>query len=94
LFDPDTAKSGLERGYSSCDPDDLPSDTPSRSLADNLHAETEITGKMRTEAFGVGNSLTNKVSAYKSAQLGSKPLGTDAEDDQPPTAGNYKDDGQ
>lgn len=94
-FDPDTSSDSGQRGFTSCDPDDLPSEIPSRSLCDNIDGANEVTGKMRTLNFGVGKpTIDGRVLAYKDVQFGNKAGSQDAEDSGMPDVGNYKNNGQ
>lgn len=95
-FDPDASKDACVRGFTSCDPDDLPAEIPSRSLADNLNGKKEVTGAMRTAAFGRfgDKNVESKVHAYKSVQFGNAAGSQDAEDDNIPDVGDYTDNGQ
>jgi hypothetical protein len=95
-FDPDASKDACVRGFTSCDPDDLPAEIPSRALADNLDNKKEVTGAMRTGRFGTfqEKNENSRVSAYKSVQFGNKAASQDAEDDNVPDVGDYTDNGE
>ena len=92
VFDPESSKDAMLRGFTSCDPDDLPIDIPSRSLSDNLRGEKDVNGKLRDEMFG---SLANDelIQAYKEVQFGCKAASVDAEEYED-VVGDYKDNGQ
>jgi hypothetical protein len=95
-FDPDTSSDCGQRGFTSCDPDDLPTDIPSRALCDNIDGKSEVTGKMRSDNFGVGASasISSRLKAYSDVQFGNKAGSMDAEDSGMPDVGNYKNNGQ
>jgi len=95
-FDADTSDDPLVRGFTSCDPHDLPAWAPARSLSDNIHNEKEVDGALRTammDRYG-DKAEESHVAAYPSVQFGNKVASMDADDDCMPKVGNYKKNGQ
>ena len=92
MFDPDSSKDAMLRGFTSCDPDDLPIDLPSRALSDNLRNEKDVTGKLRDEIFA-GLQNDERVRAYKEVQFGVKAGECDAEE-YDDIVGDYEKNGQ
>lgn len=93
VFDPSTSKKALEQGFTTCRVEDLPSDLPSRSRADNLYDSEDFpTADQRNNAFST-LSADDKVSAWAAAQSGVKAGTSDAREVGLLTVGDYEDNG-